>query len=80
MKRFEFEGNRLTLHVKKTPIVIRAILFAFGFMAGVLPLAGMIAALASGRDFHFGYLFGVFFYWSYGSLHDSNSPLEQFGI
>ena len=59
MKQYHFEGNTLVLNVKKSPLLIRAIMFFFSFAFFVAPLLGMVLSMAKGNRFHFGFLVGL---------------------
>lgn len=62
MKHYQLEENRLELSVKKTPLIIRIILFLFTFLFFTMPIAGMLLYIAAGNGFHVGFLFGLFFF------------------
>ena len=59
MSQFTFENNQLKLNVKKSPFIIRAVLFLFAFAFFIFPTLGMIISIASGSGLHFGFLIGI---------------------
>ena len=59
MKQYKLESNILTLNVKKSPLIARALMFCFSFISFTLPLSGIIVSLSLGKPFHFGYLIGL---------------------
>lgn len=62
MKQFSIEGKTITLKVKKSPIIVRGIMFLFAFASFILPIIGMIAGISSRKGFHMGYLVGIFLF------------------
>ncbi len=60
--RFTVEGNKITLFVKKSPLLIRVVLLLLAFLCVVLPLMGIVMNAMEGNDFHLKYLLalGVF--------------------
>ncbi|WP_053004170.1 hypothetical protein [Flavobacterium sp. ABG] len=59
MPSFTFENNLLRLKVKKSPFVIRAILFIVAFASFIFPTTGMVISITSGHGLHFGFLIGI---------------------
>lgn len=62
MKQYNIKENALILKVKKSPIIVRGIMFIFSFASFILPLMGMIMAITLGKQFHIGYLIGLFLF------------------
>ncbi|KAF2334022.1 MAG: hypothetical protein REI96_15105 [Flavobacterium nitrogenifigens] len=59
MKQYHYQNNILNLQVKKTPFLIRAILFLIAFMLFVFPVGGTIFGIALGNGLHIGYFIGI---------------------
>ncbi|MFD1602286.1 hypothetical protein ACFSJW_18600 [Flavobacterium artemisiae] len=59
MAQYSLEKNLLTLSVRKSPFIIRLILWTLAFSFFIFPISSMIASIASGNGFHFGFLIGI---------------------
>ncbi|SHH74777.1 hypothetical protein [Flavobacterium defluvii] len=64
MKQYTLEFNTLNLKVKKSPLIIRFIMFLLAFSFFTFPLLGVIFSVANGAGMQIGYflaigLFGV---------------------
>ncbi len=62
MKQYHLDGNILTLNVKKSPLIVRGIMFFFSFVSFALPIMGIFLSLSMGKQFHIGYLIGLFLF------------------
>lgn len=58
-EQFKLEGDDLILFVKKSPLVIRGVMFVFSFLFFILPITSIITVLVSGNGLHVGFLFGL---------------------
>lgn len=59
MKQYTLEFNTLNLKVKKSPFIIRLIMFLLAFLFFVVPVLGVILSIASGNGLHIGYFIGI---------------------
>lgn len=59
MQQFNFKNNTLNLKVKKSPFLIRIIMFFFAFASFILPVFGTIWGLALGGGLEIGYFIGI---------------------
>ncbi|TDO95626.1 hypothetical protein [Flavobacterium sp. 245] len=59
MKQFNFVNNTLNLKVKKSPFLVRALLFVLAFLFFVFPLGGAIFGIANGGGLQIGYFIGI---------------------
>ncbi|MFL5762356.1 MAG: hypothetical protein ACJ77K_00355 [Bacteroidia bacterium] len=59
MAKYEIENNSLTLFVKRSALFARIFLLFFIALFFLAPSFGMFSALANGRAFHIGFLFGI---------------------
>ena len=55
MKQFDFQANKLFLKVRKTPLIIRVIFFAFAFAFFILPIISLIFSISNGNGLKFGH-------------------------
>lgn len=64
MKRnhYTLEDNKLTLHVKPSPIFVRVLMFIFSFMLFILPIVGMISYISEGKGIHAGFFVTIFIF------------------
>jgi len=65
MKRkahYTLNEKELILHVKKTNIIVRTVLFVFAFFSFLMPVIGASISVISGGGFHFGFLVGIVFF------------------
>lgn len=62
MKQYILNNNKLTLRVKKSPFLIRFIMFLFTFLFFIAPILGLIGSIINGKRFHVGLLImiGIF--------------------
>lgn len=62
MQQYHFQNNILNLQVKKSPFLVRAILFLIAFMLFVFPVGGTILGIVLGFGLHIGHFigFGIF--------------------
>ena len=66
MKPYQIEDKTLTLNVKVAPPFVRITMFLFSFLCFTLPIAGMIAYVASGNGLHFGFFITIFIFSLFG--------------
>ncbi|MEN2402200.1 hypothetical protein GKZ90_0020590 [Flavobacterium sp. MC2016-06] len=59
MTQYNLKNNQLKLSVKKSPFIIRYLLFLIAFMTFTLPILGMIGSVVTGNGFDFGFLIGI---------------------
>jgi hypothetical protein len=59
MTQYNLINNQLKLSVKKSPFIIRFLLFLIAFLTFILPILGMIGSVATGNGFHFGFLIAI---------------------
>jgi hypothetical protein len=59
MSQFTFKNNQLKLSVRKSPLIIRIVLFLFAFAFFIFPVLGTIASIVSGGGLQFGLLIGI---------------------
>lgn len=61
-KQYQIDGSKLTLSVKKAPLLVRLVMFLFSILSFLFPLLGMICGLAMGTGMHIGYLIMLFIF------------------
>ena len=59
MQQYNFKNNILNLKVKKSPILVRAVMFGLAFSFFVFPVLGVISGIAGGSGLHFGYFIAI---------------------
>jgi hypothetical protein len=59
MQQFNIKDDTLNLKVKKSPFLIRVVMFLLSFCFFIFPLAGAIFGIASGNGLHIGYFIGI---------------------
>ncbi len=59
MKQYNLQTNDLTLRVKKSPFLVRLIMFFFTSLFFLAPLVGMVIAISSGKKFHIAYVISI---------------------
>ncbi|QSB28676.1 hypothetical protein [Flavobacterium sp. CLA17] len=59
MSQFIFGNNQVKLSVRKSPFIIRLVLYFFAFAFFTFPTAGTIASIALGEGLHFGFIIGI---------------------
>lgn len=59
MQQYNFKNYRLNLKVRKSPLVVRVVMFFFAFAFFVFPITGTIVGLLAGSGLHFGYFIGI---------------------
>ncbi|SNR29408.1 hypothetical protein [Flavobacterium sp. ov086] len=59
MQQFNFKNNILNLKVKKSPFVVRIVMFFFAFAFFIFPVLGTIVGILTGGGMQFGYLIGI---------------------
>nr|WP_199000731.1 hypothetical protein [Flavobacterium sp. ASV13] len=59
IKQFNFINNTLNLKVKKSPLIIRIIIFFFAFAFFIFPLIGVILSIANRSGLNIGYFIAV---------------------
>ncbi|CAD0008784.1 hypothetical protein [Flavobacterium chungangense] len=59
MQQYNYQNNILNLKVKKSPILVRAVMFGLAFCFFVFPVLGVISAIADGSGLHFGYFLAI---------------------
>ncbi|RUT70072.1 hypothetical protein D0817_12885 [Flavobacterium cupreum] len=59
MPQFVLENNQVKLSVRKSPFIIRLVLYFFAFAFFTFPTAGTIASIALGEGLHFGFIIGI---------------------
>jgi hypothetical protein len=62
MKQFEFFENQLVLRVKKSPIIIRLVLYVITFLCFFFPILTISYLLIAREDFHIKYVLFLFFF------------------
>ncbi|MDY7394152.1 hypothetical protein UMM65_02785 [Aureibaculum sp. 2210JD6-5] len=62
MKQFNLNNGTLTLKVKKSPLVVRSIMFVFSFLCFLLPIMGIVMAISIGSKFHIGFIIVLFLF------------------
>ena len=79
MSSYVFENNKLILSVKKSPFLVRVVLFSLSFLSFLSPFIGIILTLILGGRFHFGFLIGVVFFGLIGFYMLRNSLWNTYG-
>ncbi|PZD79515.1 hypothetical protein [Mesonia sp. K7] len=64
MKQYVIDKKTIRLKVKKSPLLVRGVMFSLSFFSFTLPLVGIITRIAMGKGFHMGsfiflFLFGL---------------------
>lgn len=59
MQQYIFANNTLNLKVKKSPFLVRAVMFVVAFCFFIFPIGGTIFGIASGGGLHIGYFIGI---------------------
>ncbi|MFB9076374.1 hypothetical protein ACFFLS_19110 [Flavobacterium procerum] len=59
MQQYDYQNNILILKVRKSPILVRTIMFLFTFLLFALPIGGAITGILSGRGFHISYFIAI---------------------
>ncbi|MTH18232.1 hypothetical protein [Flavobacterium sp. LC2016-01] len=59
MQQYNFANNTLNLKVKKSPFLVRIIMFVLAFSFFIFPIGGAISGIASGGGLHIGYFIGI---------------------
>ena len=59
MKQYDFQNNVLILKVKKSPFLVRAIMFLIAFLLFVLPIGGAIFGIVQGTGLRIGYFIAI---------------------
>ncbi len=59
MQQYNFKNNILNLKVKKSPLVIRIVMFFFAFAFFVFPISGVVVGVLNGVGLQFGYVIGI---------------------
>mgnify|MGYP003575419616 FL=1 len=59
MLQFSFKDNILNLMVKKSPFLVRVIMFVLAFSFFAFPITGTILGIASGGGLRIGYFIGI---------------------
>lgn len=59
-KQYQFHPKELKLKVRKSPLFTRFLMFFFALVSFLLPLMGFLSNILNGKDFHFGFLIGLF--------------------
>jgi len=62
MKQYSLNDKTLTLKVKKSPFIIRGIMFFLSFTSFILPLLGITIGIKIGKGLHIGYFVGLFLF------------------
>lgn len=60
MQQYYIKNNTLNLKVKKSPILVRTVMFGLAFSFFVFPVIGVISSIASGLHFSYFIAIGVF--------------------
>jgi len=79
MKQYVFENNKLTLIVKRSPLLVRIVLFFLSFLFFLAPFLGMALSLMLGGRFHFGFLIGIVVFGLVGFYMLRNSLWNTYG-
>ncbi len=59
MQQYNFQNNTLYLKVKKSPFLVKTIMFLLAFSFFVFPLGGAISSIAGGGGLRIGYFIGI---------------------
>lgn len=59
MQQYYYQNNILQLKVKKSPFLVRAIMFILAFSFFILPIFGAIFSIAMGGGLHIGFFIGI---------------------
>lgn len=59
MQQYYLQNNILNLKVKKSPILVRVVMFGLAFCFFVFPVLGVIFGIAGGSGLHFGYFIAI---------------------
>ncbi|WP_289661402.1 hypothetical protein [Flavobacterium panacagri] len=59
MKQYNYENNILNLKVKKSPFLVRLVMFLFSFSFFVFPIFGAIFSVVLGFGLHIGFFIGI---------------------
>jgi hypothetical protein len=59
MPKYFLHNNTLHLRVKRSPLIIRIVMFSFAFAFFILPISGAIYGISNGSGFQFSYLIGI---------------------
>lgn len=59
MPQFVLENNEIKLSVRKSPFIIRIVLYIFAFAFFIFPTAGAIVSIALGEGLNFGFIIGI---------------------
>ncbi|WP_163410316.1 hypothetical protein [Flavobacterium ajazii] len=59
MQQYNFTNNILNLKVKKSPFLVRTVMFLLAFSFFVFPVLGVIFSITSGSGLHFGYFIAI---------------------
>jgi hypothetical protein len=62
MHQYTLSGKSLTLKVKKSPLLVRSVMYFFSFLFFALPIAGFVSTIVMGEQIKFGHfiMLGVF--------------------
>lgn len=59
MLQYNYNNNILNLKVKKSPFLVRAIMFLLAFSFFILPIGGAVFGIAFGSGLHIGYFIAI---------------------
>jgi len=59
MKQYHYQNNILNLKVKKSPFLVRTVMFVLAFSLFILPIGGAIFGIALGSGLHIGYFIAI---------------------
>lgn len=59
MQQYYYQNNILNLKVKKSPVLVRIVLFIIAFMLFIFPVTGTIFGIALGNGLHIGYFIAI---------------------
>ncbi|MCI9846886.1 hypothetical protein [Flavobacterium pectinovorum] len=59
MQQYNFKNNILNLKVKKSPILVRAVMFGLAFSFFVFPVLGTLVGILTGNGLQFGYFVAI---------------------
>ncbi|MBZ4042145.1 hypothetical protein [Flavobacterium hibisci] len=59
MQQYNYQNNVLKIKVKKSPILVRIMMFGLAFSFFVFPLLGAIIGIANGSGLHIGYFITI---------------------
>ncbi|WET02148.1 hypothetical protein [Flavobacterium sp. YJ01] len=59
MQQYYYQNNILNLKVKRSPFLVRIVMFVLAFSFFILPICGAIFSVAIGEGLHIGFFVGI---------------------